>query len=121
MLRLAASVLMACALASNAQAQSRDSMKNARDDIEAAKKLPDNFKPYEPSSPNMPEFSILAICGMGVKKAESECRFNQEYWRTVAEAFWLHASPTTRQRCGVSARHYGALRECLDAADKARR
>jgi len=61
-------------------------MKNARDDIEAAKKLPD-FKPYEPSSPNMPEFNILAICGMGVKKAESECRFNQEYWRTVAEAF----------------------------------
>ena len=120
MLRLAAILLMTLALASSADAQSRNSMKNARDDIEAAKKLPD-FKPYEPSSPNMPEFNILAICGMGVKNAESECRFNQEYWRTVAEAFWPHASPTTRQSCGVSARHYGALRECLDAADKARR
>jgi hypothetical protein len=38
--RLALILLMTCALASSAHAQRRDSMKDARDDVEAAKKLP---------------------------------------------------------------------------------
>ena len=41
MLRLPLILLMTCAFALSAHAQRRDSMKNARDDVEAAKKLYD--------------------------------------------------------------------------------
>jgi hypothetical protein len=40
MVRLAFILLMTCGFASSAHVQQRDSMKNARDDVEAAKKLP---------------------------------------------------------------------------------
>jgi hypothetical protein len=57
MLRLPLILLMTCAFALSAHAQRRDSMKNARDDVEAAKKLPS----VQPAPPQRSDSTTVTI------------------------------------------------------------
>ena len=60
MVRLALTLLTTLALASSAHAQRRDSMKDARDDVEAAKKLP-SVGPAPPAAAKHSDSTTVTI------------------------------------------------------------